>query len=75
MGLQISKKGKWEGVLKIKLYKNCSARRLELPGGEHTKVSGEWLPEEDREAACLLCPHAFFYASFHLVVPELYPLQ
>lgn len=27
-------------------------------GGEHTKVSREWLPEEDREAPCLLCLHA-----------------
>ena len=32
-------------------------------GGEHTKVSGEWLPEEDREAPCLLCRHALLYAS------------
>ena len=53
-------------MLKIKLYKNCSARRLELPGGEHTKVSREWLPEEDREAAYLLCPHALLYASLPL---------
>ena len=44
---------------KGKLYKNCSARRLdELPGGEHTKVSVEWLPEEEREAPCIFCPHA-----------------